>query len=230
MLTIFDSLRDITMLSVFIRLILAAACGGAIGLERTYKRRPAGFRTHILVCIAAAITTLTSQYLYVVMHYYTDMARLGAQVIAGMGFIGAGTIIVTRRNRVKGLTTAAGLWGSAIVGLAIGAGFFEGGLIAAVLIMIAEILFSKIEDRIMDSVPEINFYVEYSERKCIDEILGIIRECNIKMLNLQITGAKEENQGGMSAIISLRFNRNHSAEDFKKRVSAIKNVITVYEL
>ncbi len=230
MLDIFDSFRELTMLSVFIRLMLAAACGGAIGLERTYKRRPAGFRTHILVCIAAAITTLTSQYLYVVMHYYTDMARLGAQVIAGMGFIGAGTIIVTRRNRVKGLTTAAGLWGAAIVGLAIGAGFFEGGLIATVLIMVAEILFSKIEDRIMDSVPEINFYVEYTERKCIDEILSIIREWNITMLNLQITGNKDAEKKSLGAIVSLRFNRNHSAEDFKKRVSSIKNINNIYEL
>lgn len=94
-------------------------------MKEPIKEGLRGFRTHILVCIAAAITTLTSQYLYVVMHYYTDMARLGAQVIAGMGFIGAGTIIVTRRNRVKGLTTAAGLWGAAIVGLAIGAGFLR---------------------------------------------------------------------------------------------------------
>lgn len=96
--------------------------------------------------------------------------------------------------------------------------------------MVAEILFSKIEDRIMDSVPEINFYVEYTDRKCIDEVLSIIREWNITMLNLQITGTKEEDRRGLGAIISLRFNRNHRAEDFKKRVSSIKNINTIYEL
>ena len=90
--------------------LLAVVCGGLIGLEREYKRRPAGFRTHILICLGAAMTTLTSQFLYLNLHYYTDMARLGAQVVAGIGFIGAGAIIVTRRRRVKGLTTAAGLW------------------------------------------------------------------------------------------------------------------------
>ena len=123
MLSIFNGVRDITMLSVTVRLCLAVLCGGMIGLERAFKRRPAGFRTHILICLGASLTTMTSQYLYLNMHYFTDMARLGAQVVAGIGFIGAGTIIVTKRQRVKGLTTAAGLWASACMGLAIGAGF-----------------------------------------------------------------------------------------------------------
>ena len=76
MLSVFDGLRDVTTLSVFVRLACALICGGIIGIERSYKRRPAGFRTHILICIGAAITTLTSQYLYLNMHYFTDMARL----------------------------------------------------------------------------------------------------------------------------------------------------------
>ena len=115
MLPIFDGVRDVTMLSTTLRMLLAVVCGGLIGLEREYKRRPAGFRTHILICLGAAMTTITSQFLYLNLHYYTDMARLGAQVVAGIGFIGAGAIIVTRRRRVKGLTTAAGLWAAAIV-------------------------------------------------------------------------------------------------------------------
>lgn len=98
MLPIFDGVRDVTMLSTTLRMLLAVVCGGLIGLEREYKRRPAGFRTHILICLGAAMTTLTSQFLYLNLHYYTDMARLGAQVVAGIGFIGAGAIIVTRRR------------------------------------------------------------------------------------------------------------------------------------
>ena len=131
MLSIFDPLREMSFLSVLIRLLLVVLCGGVIGIEREYKRRPAGFRTHILICLGAAMTTLTSQYMYLCMGYFTDMARLGAQVIAGIGFIGAGTIIVTRRQRVKGLTTAAGLWTTAIIGLTLGAGYFEAGLLAS---------------------------------------------------------------------------------------------------
>src|SRR5699024_1864321 len=101
MLEILSPLRGIILLSVFCRVLLAVICGVLIGIEREYKCRPAGFRTHILICLGAAMTTMTSQYLVLCMHYFTDMARLGAQVIAGIGFIGAGTIIVTRRKRVK---------------------------------------------------------------------------------------------------------------------------------
>ena len=137
MLPVFDGLRTVTLASVTVRMLLAVLCGGIIGIERAYKRRPAGFRTHILICLGAAITTLTSQYLYLNLHYYTDMARLGAQVVAGIGFIGAGTIVVTRQQRVKGLTTAAGLWASAIIGLTIGGGFYEGALLATGLVFFA---------------------------------------------------------------------------------------------
>ncbi len=79
MLPIFDGVRDVTVLSTTLRMLLAVVCGGLIGLEREYKRRPAGFRTHILICLGAAMTTLTSQFLYLNLHYYTDMARLGAR-------------------------------------------------------------------------------------------------------------------------------------------------------
>ena len=110
MIEFLNPLRDMNLLSVTVRVLLAVICGGLVGLEREYKRRPAGFRTHILICLGAAMTTLTGQYLVLVMNYNTDMGRLGAQVVAGIGFIGAGCIIVTRRRRVKGLTTAAGMW------------------------------------------------------------------------------------------------------------------------
>ena len=127
MLAFLDPIRDLTDWAVVLRMLLSAAAGGAIGLEREFRRRPAGFRTHILICLGACITTMTSQYLLLRMHYYTDITRLGAQVIAGIGFVGAGAIMVTRRRQVKGLTTAAGLWVSAIIGLSFGAGFYEGG-------------------------------------------------------------------------------------------------------
>ena len=179
MLTLFDGLRDVTIWSVALRMTLAVVCGGIIGIEREYKRRPAGFRTHILICLGAAMTTLTSQYLYLVLGQYTDMARLGAQVVAGIGFIGAGTIIVTRRQRVKGLTTAAGLWAAAIIGLALGGGFYEGGLFATFLILIAELFFSRVEYRMLQNAPEVNLYVEYSDNKTMDTLLQEIGRAHV---------------------------------------------------
>ena len=130
---------------VLVRLLAASVCGGIIGIDRGKKHRPAGFRTHMLVCMGAALTILLSTYLCAMLTgslwnlnpgevmITTDVSRFGAQVINGIGFIGAGTIIITGRQQVKGLTTAAGLWASACMGLAIGAGFSSAALIACVL-------------------------------------------------------------------------------------------------
>ena len=230
MLSIFNGLRTVTMLSVAVRMLLAVACGGIIGIEREYKRRPAGFRTHILICLGAAMTTLTSQYLYLNMHYYTDMARLGAQVVAGIGFIGAGTIIVTRRQRVKGLTTAAGLWAAAIIGLALGGGFYEGGIFATILILLAELLFSKLEYRMLENAPEINLYMEYTDKRCLENVLKLYRELNLKILNMEITRSTGSEKHNACAIFSLRLNKKCKVEQLLGKVSATVGVVSVEEL
>ena len=242
MLSVFDGLRDVTTLSVFVRLACALICGGIIGIERPYKRRPAGFRTHILICIGAAITTLTSQYLYLNMHYFTDMARLGAQVVAGIGFIGAGTIIVTKRQRVKGLTTAAGLWTSVsavlnialdlwfVIGLTFGGGFYEGGILATVFIMLAELVFSRIEYRVLENVPEINLYMEYEDKHCLDDVLQLYRSYNIKVLNIQITRSAENGEHNACAIFSLRLPRSCGVEKLLTLVGRREGIVSVEEL
>ena len=107
MLSFFDSFRDINTVNILFRMVFAVICGGVIGIERSIKNRPAGFRTHILIITGATAASLTGHYVYLVMGLPTDMSRLGAQVITGLGFIGAGTIIVTGARTVKGLTTAA---------------------------------------------------------------------------------------------------------------------------
>ena len=218
------------MLSVAVLMLLDVACGGIIGIEREYKRRPAGFRTHILICLGAAMTTLTSQYLYLNMHYYTDMARLGAQVVAGIGFIGAGTIIVTRRQRVKGLTTAAGLWAAAIIGLALGGGFYEGGIVATILILLAELLFSQLEYRMLENAPEINLYMEYTDKRCLENVLKLYRELNLKILNMEITRSTGSEKHNACAIFSLRLNKRCKVEQLVAKVSGTEGVVSVEEL
>ena len=230
MLSVFDSLRDINVLSVSVRMLLAVICGGVIGIEREFKRRPAGFRTHILICLGAAMTTLTSQYLYLYMHYYTDMARLGAQVVAGIGFIGAGTIIVTRQQRVKGLTTAAGLWTAAIVGLALGGGFYEGGIAATGLILLAELLFSKLEYRMLDNAPEVNLFMEYSGKPCLEKVLKLYRERELKVINMEITRSTESETHNACAIFTLRLNRRCGVERLLTEMNAVPGVVSVEEL
>ena len=230
MLSIFDGLRDVTLLSTAVRMGLAVLCGGIIGIEREYKRRPAGFRTHILICMGAAITTMTSQFLYLNLHYYTDMARLGAQVVAGMGFIGAGTIIVTRRQRIKGLTTAAGLWTSAIIGLCLGGGFYEGGILATILILLAELFFSKLEYRILERAPEVNLYVEYTGKASPENVLSLCKAWGLKVLNLEITRSTETATHNACAIFTLRMNKKCRVDDLLGAMDRMPGVAAVREL
>lgn len=230
MVTIFDGLRDITFLSVAVRMLLAMVCGGLIGVEREYKRRSAGFRTHILVCLGAAMTTMTSQYLSLYMNYFTDMGRLGAQVVAGIGFIGAGTIIVTRGKRVKGLTTAAGLWTAAIIGLALGFGFYEGAIIATAAVLLAELVFARWEYRLMNAAPEINLYMEYTDGQCLEKVLRLYREKDVKVLDMEITRAAGSERYNACAIFSLRLSKKIRTEDLLIEVKAAEGVVAVEEL
>lgn len=230
MLSIFDSLREITLVSVAFRLLLSTLCGGMVGLERELKRRSAGFRTHILICLGAAMTTMTSEFWLTYMRYYLDTARLGAGVVAGMGFIGAGTIIVTRRQRVKGLTTAAGLWTVAVVGLSIGAGFYEGGILTTALILLAEMFFSKLEYHILANAPEINLYVEYDNRAALDRVLKLYKDRQIKISNMEITRQTGEQNDTACALFTLRLNKQCSASAIIADVCAAEGVRNVEEI
>lgn len=133
----------ISNIELLIRLLLAALIGAAIGFEREVNNRPAGLRTHILVCIGAALITLTSIYGF----DGGDPGRLAAQVVSGIGFIGAGTILRTG-NHIRGLTTAASLWVSAGLGLAIGTGSYLSAIVTAAIVLLALVLLSDFEDKV----------------------------------------------------------------------------------
>lgn len=230
MLTIFSYFREFSLAAVALRMFLAVLCGGIIGLERTFRRRPAGMRTHMLICLGASMTTLTSQYLLLYMNYYTDMARLGAQVVAGIGFIGAGTIIVTRHQKVKGLTTAAGLWTAAIVGLSLGAGFYEGGLTVTVLVMLAEILFSQLERLILRKSPEMNLYIHYAGSDTMERILVYLRDNRIKVLSMQITRLKESPSHTPTVIFLLRLHNKITRASVLQGLYGLDGVISIDDL
>ena len=231
MLEIFDFQRtgNIDVLTVSVRLIVALLCGGIIGIERERKQRPAGFRTHILICIGAAMTTLTSQYISFELQATTDLARLGAQVIAGIGFIGAGTIIVTKRKNVKGLTTAAGLWASAIVGLCAGAGFIEGSLITTVIIVIAELFLSRFEYFMISNSRTINIFVEYNDQSMLTTIIDTVKENSSYIRDIEITKSNNEVTNSC-AIFSLQMPRKTSHDKMLNAIANLDGVVSVEEL
>lgn len=185
MLTQISALRDISTATVVFRMLLTFLCGAAIGLERSYKNRPAGFRTHILVCIGATTASMTGIYLYLNLGLPTDISRLGAQVVSGLGFIGAGTIVVTKKMTVKGLTTAAGLWTTGIVGLAIGSGYYELALLGAAMVLMTESLLSLLNSRIHHH-PEYTVELSYREKTYLDDVLRLCKNHRMAITNLRI--------------------------------------------
>lgn len=221
-------LRQPDLLGMTVRVLLALVCGGLIGIEREEKRRPAGFRTHILICLGAAMTTATSQYMYVVMRYPISMSRMGAQVIAGVSFIGAGAIIMTKWRRVRGLTTAAGLWVVAIVGLCCGAGFYEGAVYATFLVLVAEVFFAKLEYSLVRRDREVSVFTEYTRPSCLEEMVSRCHILGAKIVDVEIT-KKSGEDGNSCAVLTLRSRQGASREDILREIAGIEGVISVVE-
>ena len=203
MLSGLNALREINFATVLLRMLLAFLCGTAIGFERSYKNRPAGFRTHILVCIGAATASMTGIYLYLNQGLPTDISRLWAQVVSGLGFIGAGTIIVTRNRTVKGLTTAAGLWASGVIGLALGAGFYEGGVIATALVLVTETVFSQLGARIKRT-PEFIITLHYHHKPALDQVMRYCKDQKVSITNLRVRSGSDSENPVYTASLFLR--------------------------
>lgn len=182
-----ELLRELNLISMIVRVFLAVFIGGILGLERERKNRPAGFRTYILVCLGAALVMMTNQYVY---HYYElgDPVRMGAQVISGIGFLGAGTIIVTGRNKITGITTAASLWAAACSGLAIGIGFYEGAIICGVVIVFVMWGLQSFETWTRKHSKYMDLYMEYDGGKSsFGEFLEYARENRLEVSNVQMS-------------------------------------------
>lgn len=174
-------LTEFNMVSVFFRVCLALLVGGLIGSERGRHGRAAGVRTHTLVCLGASMTVMIGLYAVTVLGMNGDPLRVSAQVISGIGFLGAGTILTKHHSQITGLTTAAGLWTTASLGLAIGLGFYNGALIGFVAMEIAMIMFSR-QERLKHTL---EFYLELNSVLKINEFADRFSADNISIQVLQ---------------------------------------------
>lgn len=225
-----DSLRGASLAALVIKLVLAVILGGSIGLERGRKRRPAGFRTHILVCMGATLAMCISRYCIETLGISVDVSRLGAQVINGIGFLGAGTIIVTRRQEVKGLTTAAGLWACACMGLALGAGFFECALVAFAAIIMSTTLLDKIEKLITSRSRNMNINVIVVETAVISAVHEALRGMDLEIFDSEITNVRELANESPNVVIETKLRRRRRHVEIIAALAAIDGVISVEEL
>lgn len=214
---------------VAFKLILALICGGLLGIERGRKKRPAGFRTYMLVCIGATLVMMTND--YISMMYQTgDPSRMGAQVISGIGFLGAGTIITTGHNRVKGLTTAAGLWASACVGLAIGIGFYEGAILGTVMIFFAMVMMHTFDEKITASARVVTMYIELDKISSLKNITAFLKEKEIRVSDIETEESEMSQASHAAVIMTLRLPNNNIRMMLGYMLNAIEGVTYVEEL
>jgi len=239
-----DPLRELTFAGVTVRLLVALLCGGMLGLERERRHRPsglAGLRTYMLVCLGASLTILISQYITVRLNgpwaelaaqigVRTDMSRFGAQVINGIGFLGAGTIIVTGRQEVKGLTTAAGLWASACMGLAVGAGFFECAIFAVILILISVRYLTKLESMAVESSRALNFYVEFDSMNDIGSIIRCVKSLDARIYEVDIDRGDLKRGVNHSAVFNIGLAERRPHTEVLTAVSQLDSIISIYEI
>lgn len=197
-------LTELNIVSVAFRLLCAIVCGGLIGLEREGHTRTAGFRTHALVCLGSTLTILISNFIYVKFGSHHDVARLGAQVISGIGFLGAGTIITSGNQKVKGLTTAAALWVTACIGLSIGIGFYLGGLLSAFLSLLVLKFLKFVDIKHREREHFVDFYIELHQSKSIYKIIDFLKESDASIISFDSSKAKVyENEIGIKCVVKV---------------------------
>ena len=222
-------LGEVNALSTFVRLALAMFCGGVLGMERGKKNRPAGFRTYMLVCVGATLVMLTNQYICKV--YGTCApARLGAQVISGIGFLGAGTIIVTGRNRVRGLTTAAGLWADACVGLAIGIGFYSGAIIGCTLILVVMSVLHRMDDRMTANTKTLDMYMEFQKMSDLGVFMSNIKKDGMKISEIEMTKSNNAEDVGVAVLLTLKLEKKRPHTEIIEILSQVEGVRYLEEL
>ena len=233
--------RELNIWSMMLRLLLAMIAGGVIGFERERKGRAAGFRTYMLVALGAAMTVIMSQYLDMMLDTFmkdacdavgnrTDVVRIGTQVISGVGFLGAGTIIVTGKQEVKGLTTAAGLWDSACMGLAVGAGFIECVFVSFLLIIFSIRVLPAIETLIINKSRNMLIYLETDNIVQLSSIISFIKREQITIYEVEINKDSQEHVNSVSALLNIRLPIQLYHADLMAALSTLDGVITIDEV
>ncbi len=187
------------LLVIIFRVVLAVAFGGIIGHERGRHGSQAGLRTHILVCLGAAMTALTGEFVTISLGYTGDPFRIAAQVISGIGFLGAGMIIVKNGNVITGLTTAAGMWATAAIGIALGFGFYSGALIVTLACFFTATFLTKIERKKKNAS---HIYIELNDLSLSGKITDDVRERLAGDCALELVPPKSSSQGHIGIFVT----------------------------
>ena len=214
----FDYVKDYNTISIIVRIFLAMLLGGCIGIEREKSKRPAGFRTHILVCVGSCMTALIGLFVWHEMGNMSDPLRISAQVISGIGFLGVGTILVKEHDHITGLTTAAGLWTTASIGIACGFGFYVGALIGTFVVAVTSAILFKFEKRGRKKNRRVNLYLEIQGTALLNEEIDLLVQ-EFKAKNVLVVPPRTAVRGNVGLEVSLTYVGN---EDTKAVLQALR--------
>ena len=221
-----SSINDTTIL---LRLFLSVLLGGLIGFERGRAGRPAGLRTHILVCLGSTLAIMTNQYIFE-KYGVSDPSRMAGQVISGIGFLGAGTIIVTGRHQVKGLTTAAGLWATACMGLAIGIGFYKAAIVSCVFIAFATVVLHRLDNIMLSKSKVLDIYIEINKTASITSVLDTVKSYMVHIESIEMVKPTYDSNAAIAAIMTLRLKQKRVRLDVLAKICAIEGVSFAEEI
>ncbi|MDD4796912.1 MAG: MgtC/SapB family protein [Eubacteriales bacterium] len=222
-------LHEFNLASVTLRMVLSMVMGGALGLERGMKRRPAGLRTYMLVCMGASLVMLTSQYI-VRLYGSGDPLRMGAQVISGIGFLGAGTIMVTGRTQVKGLTTAASLWAAACMGIAIGIGFLWGAMVGFLFMFLAQTLFHRFEMLLYRYSPVIDLRAELDDVGNVGALITLARNQGLQVSELEISKSNIKTAPSVVIQFTVKMDQRRAHADVISALGTSEGVLFIEEV
>lgn len=226
--TFYKMLNDFNELSVVMRILLAMFLGGFIGSEREKSKRPAGFRTHILVCVGACLTALLGLYLWNQVGDITDPARISAQVISGIGFLGVGTILVKEHDHITGLTTAAGLWTTAAIGIACGYGFYSAALVGTLVVTVTSAILFKLERGTRRRNCIRSIYLEISDVEWVNEYTDWFWK-ELKSQNVLITAPRSAIGNHIGIEIILSFTDEEEIKTVLEKIRAKEKVAFAIE-
>lgn len=216
-------IRELSYEAVALRIVVSIILGGIIGLERGLKNRPAGLRTYMLVSVGSCLIMMTNQYTNQI--YGTgDPVRMGAQVVSGIGFLGAGTIVVTKRNQIKGLTTAAGLWASAAVGLAVGIGFYEAALMGGGAVFTVLTLLQSWDNRMHKNSRVVEIYIELTANISLGSFVREIREMELEISSMQVDQDNVLEEDNRSFIMTLKAPHKINHDELFRKIRQIRGV------
>ena len=209
---------------------LAIIIGGVIGMERRKHGRAAGMRTHILVCLGATLTAMTGVYATSVLGFSSDPLRVAAQVISGIGFLGVGTILIKGRFQITGLTTAAGLWCGAAIGIALGIGFYEGAIVTFIAEVVVTTILHRLEYKLTGKNSRFGIYVEINSCDNIRKVLDHLSQ-NYPVTDMQVTQPRSGHAGnvGIEANVHAYNREGLTPDSMARELEELEDIIFAIE-